>query len=175
MLQNWNRNGIRIHNSRVKKTKNDLGLAVKMIYTVHCWEKEIRRKRESHACWGSPGDSYTRNMVAEQLKDLWEIVGTRKRIYNCDKSHFPNMATNSHTSHAFVKHEFDISLSAGEGMSPALEYGQALAAVWPAEYKGGGALWRLSQGQKRQGRFHPFLLEHLLRTQVLSFRTWLPC
>lgn len=99
MLQNWNRNGIRIHNSRVKKTKNDLGLAVKMIHTVHCWEKEIRRKRESHAYWVSPGDSYTRNMVVEQLKDLWEIVGRRKRIYNCDKSHFPNMATNSHTSY----------------------------------------------------------------------------
>lgn len=43
--------------------------------------KAIRRKREGHAYCMSPGDSYKRNMVVEQLKDLWEIVGTRKRIY----------------------------------------------------------------------------------------------
>lgn len=60
------------------------------------------------------------------MRNSWD---KKENIYHCDKLHFPNMATGSHTSHASVKRELDISLSVGEDISPALESGQALAAV----------------------------------------------
>lgn len=70
-----------------------------------------------------------RNIVEEQLKNLWEIVGTRKRIYNCNKLRFPKMAMESHISHAFLQCEFDMSPSSWGVISTPLESGQAMMAI----------------------------------------------